>query len=258
MVLVRVASPPAFPTHTAPSPAAISLGRPPGLNVFTISFVSGSMRETRPSPPFSAQTAPSPTATLPGTVLDLVSEATPPLAGSSAATPFPSGFAVAVSARSARRRPPRSTRRAGRARPARMARRRRTSAGGAKMGRGGRAEAERLARRLDQLGAALVALVALLGERLLEHRVELGVAAQRRRLLLHVRPHRLRLGLAAKRRRARQALVEHARERVDSRCARRPSRRGSAPAPGSRACPTTRPVSVEAPPSCLVMPKSVR
>ena len=77
-----------------------------------------------------------------------------------------------------------------------------------------RGEPERRFRGVDQLGAASVAFVAVLGEPLRQHRVQRGLVAQRRELLLHVRPQRLRLRLAVERRHAGQAFVEHAGERV--------------------------------------------
>ncbi len=227
------------------------------LNFFTTCFVSGSMRATVRSSRLSTQTEPSPTATLLGALPVRVNEASCASAPPSAATPLPTGpaseppppvrAAKPATAATARSDPPADS-----SRPCR--RRARRAAAGRPPVRRGRVRP----RRLDQLGAAGGAVVAVLGERLAQHRVERGVALQRRRLLLHVRPQRLGLGRAPERRRAGQALVQHAGERVHVASARRPARRGSARAPGSRACPPCGPVSVESPPSCLVTPKSVR
>src|SRR5262245_8296829 len=75
-------------------------------------------------------------------------------------------------------------------------------------------EPERRACALDELPAALVALVPLLRETAPEDGVELRMARYRRRLFLHVSPERLCLALAPKRRPAGEALVEDAGERV--------------------------------------------
>src|SRR5215212_7639563 len=83
--------PPPFPTHSAPSPAAISVGTPRVLSLPVTALVSGSRRNTVLSCVFSAQTPPAPTATLLGGLGDSMNEATLPPAESMTATPFPTG-----------------------------------------------------------------------------------------------------------------------------------------------------------------------
>ena len=81
--------PPPFPTQTAPSPAAMSVGTPFISSRPVTAFVSGSMRETVASSVFRTQIAPSPTAMLLGAVLDAMNDVTFAPAPSIAAIPFP-------------------------------------------------------------------------------------------------------------------------------------------------------------------------
>ena len=80
------------------------------------------------------------------------------------------------------------------------------------------AQAERLPGRVDELAAARVAVVGVLRHRVAEDGVDLdrqvGVARSAGRRLLQVRPEDGQLGARRRRRLARQALVEHAAERV--------------------------------------------
>jgi hypothetical protein len=81
-------SPPPLPTQTAPAPAAMSLGIPPIEKRRTTSWVSGSIFVTVRSSVFSAQIAPSPTATLLGGDGASVSDAKRPVAPSNEAIPL--------------------------------------------------------------------------------------------------------------------------------------------------------------------------
>ena len=78
-----------LPIQRAPSPAAMSVGKPRGLKVPVTRFVAGSMRVTTARSVLRTQTAPSPTATLLGAVPDSISALTLASLPARAATPLP-------------------------------------------------------------------------------------------------------------------------------------------------------------------------
>jgi hypothetical protein len=92
--VVRGARPPATLTHTRPAPAAIPVTERPTWIVATTLFLSGSMRETVPSPESSTQTPPSPTAIAVGRGPTRIVPATVFVRGSIRVTVLASAFAT--------------------------------------------------------------------------------------------------------------------------------------------------------------------
>ena len=78
-----------LPIQRAPSPAAISVGKPRGLKVPVTRFVAGSMRVTTARSVLRTQIAPSPSATLLGAVPDSISALTLASLPARAAIPLP-------------------------------------------------------------------------------------------------------------------------------------------------------------------------
>ena len=87
----RCVAPGPLPIHSAPAPAAMSVGRRRGLKARITLPVRGSTRETLSSAVLSTQTLPSPTAMLLGAVSDPVNEAMRFPSTGMAASPSPVG-----------------------------------------------------------------------------------------------------------------------------------------------------------------------
>ena len=225
-------------TQTAPAPVAMSIGdvaqRDRRAGLPRVEVDARDRAAPRGSAPIPRS---SPTARLLGAVGVSMKDANSASAAPMAATPLacggalpssspPSAARTAATVATASSRPPASSSRPWRRRAGSAARR----------GRRARLEAERAGGRVDQLGAASVAILAVLGERLADapDPASGGRAAKPAPPACAPRasPPRWRAGTAPC-----PTGTRRARSRArSSRCARPWGRRGSAPAPGSRAC----------------------
>ena len=198
----------ALPTHTAPAPAATAAGIEFAVKCPVIAFVRGSMRVTFASSVSSAQTAPSPTARLLGVTGELDERA---VAGARRVERDDAAARRAPAAPS-RRRPRSDSAAAATAasttRPAPAATRPRARRRGARAPGASAARAAAISSPQRR-----VAILLVLRQRPPQHGVERRTGSgggSSCRCAHSVSASRL----APERRRARQALVEHARERV--------------------------------------------